>query len=516
MREIENISSELFDKIRTRFENVRLGDDKSKATTDPEKARFFNFDYAVDGNKIGNITISLIDDTSLKIYYSKNIVDDLKALDQERGDDDEDKDIDDKNEEEKWYGFLRGLRKFAKRNLLSFDTRDITKSNLQIKDVKQQAKADSTLSKDDLDINVNESRMFGTRRSSYQECGPVRIIVRHSGEVDEEKRGARSRNIESVFLETHLGERFLLPFKNLHGARAMAQHCSQGGSIHDELGEGICAMVEEMNAMRHFVRSVGRRQFEDAETDEMAHAAVQHYNELKNKLRHIGGHRGYGDYRAEYVPVNEIEDDVNINDLRERFVKKIYDEKFDAALPYVYRAHMRQKEMENNSMIDEFASWADSMTEGAWALPDQEDDNKELDALMSKPLPVGVDAQNATGELYNIIGDDSLFDKLHDFANSQGDAADNADCREIIINWLRDNSYTELANKYEQLYTQNQAPLQAQAQQNQADAAQQAAQAQGQGQTGSPGTAEPSPAQRPEMQEGADSLAWMRRLAGLK
>jgi len=52
-REVEAIASALFDKIRTRFDDVRLGDEKSKATTDPEKARFVNFDYKVDGNKVG-------------------------------------------------------------------------------------------------------------------------------------------------------------------------------------------------------------------------------------------------------------------------------------------------------------------------------------------------------------------------------------------------------------------------------------------------------------------------------
>ena len=513
MRELENIAAELFDKIRTRFDQVRLGDEKSKATTDPEKARFFNFDYTVDGNRIGNITISLIDDASLKIYYGKNIVDDLKALDQESGEDDADKDIDDKNEEEKWYGFLRGLRKFAKRNLLSFDTRDITKSNLEIKDVKQQSKADATLSKDDLDINVNESRMFGTSRSSYQECGPVKIIVRHSDHVDEEKRGARTRNVESVFVETHLGERRLLPFNNLHGARAMAQHMSQGGDIHDELGESITQMVTEMDAMRHFVREANRRQFEDAETGEMANAAVRHYTELKNKLRHIGGRRGYAHYKECWMPEGDVLDEIDMDGLRERFVKKIYNEKFDAALPYVYRAYARQKQMEQSTMAEEFESWANTVTEGSWALPDTPEETKELDQLMSQKLPVGIDAQNATGELYNIIGDDELFDRLGEFADSQGDAADDADCRGVVIEWLRQNNYTELADKYNQLYTQSTQPLQAQAQQNQTDAAQLAQQAQGQGTTG---VAAGAPTQSAPVAESEDPLQFMRKLAGLK
>ena len=79
------------------------------------------------------------------------------------------------------------------------------------------------------------------------------------------------------------------------------------------------------------------------------------------------------------------------------------------------------------------------------------------------------------------------------------------------MHWLRDNSYTELANKYDQLFTQDDTALQ---QQEPALAAQQ--QQAGAGEFGGVGTAEPSPAQRPEMQESRDELSWMRRLAGLK
>ena len=141
MREINNISSELFDKIRTRFDNVRLGDEKSKATTDPEQARFFNFDYTVDGKKVGVITISLIDESSLKLYYGRDIVTKIKQIDAAR----EEPPSEGVDDETKWYNFLRSIRQFAKRNLLTFDTRDITKSNLQTKDVKQQTQADDTI-----------------------------------------------------------------------------------------------------------------------------------------------------------------------------------------------------------------------------------------------------------------------------------------------------------------------------------------------------------------------------------
>jgi len=77
MREINKIAESLFEKIRDRFEDVSLGDENAKATSDPELARFFNFDYAVDGTSHGNITMSIIDENSLKVYFSKNITDEL-------------------------------------------------------------------------------------------------------------------------------------------------------------------------------------------------------------------------------------------------------------------------------------------------------------------------------------------------------------------------------------------------------------------------------------------------------
>ena len=73
MKAIEKISAELFDKLKSRFENVSLGDKEANDTDDPEEARFFNFDYVIDGKSHGNITISIIDERSLKIYFSKNI-----------------------------------------------------------------------------------------------------------------------------------------------------------------------------------------------------------------------------------------------------------------------------------------------------------------------------------------------------------------------------------------------------------------------------------------------------------
>lgn len=427
MRELEKIAQNLFDKIRSRFDTVNIGDENAKSTQDPEKARFFNFDYtSQDGTNFGNVTISLIDENGLKVYFSKNISQDLGP-----------------EHKEEWFEFLRGLRKFAKRNLLSFDTRDIAKSSLQLKDVKQQSKADSTLTSND--IQVAESRMYGTKRSSYQECGPTKIIVRHTDNVNDEVRGARSRNIDSVFVETHLGERFLLPFKNLHGARAMARHMSNGGRMDDELGSNICGIVNEMGAMAHFCREAKRRQFEDSETADMASSAVKHYSELKNKLRHLGGRRGYDHYKETYMPEADIEEEIDVDALRERFVRKVYDDRFNEALPYVYRAYKKQQECMNNPLSQQFEDWANDIVEGTWSVPDTDNKIADLDKIMATPLEAGMDGSNATSALYDIIGDDVLFDEIGQMAEEQGEEVD---VRPLVLDWLAQNN-PELAAKYQ-------------------------------------------------------------------
>ena len=91
----ENVATELFNKIRSRFENVSLGDEKSQATSDPENARFFNFDYiSKDGENFGNITISIVDGVNLKLYFSKKISTELSD-----------------EQQQEWFSFLKFSQK---------------------------------------------------------------------------------------------------------------------------------------------------------------------------------------------------------------------------------------------------------------------------------------------------------------------------------------------------------------------------------------------------------------------
>jgi hypothetical protein len=126
MIEIEKKAEKLFDKVRSRFEDVNLGDEKANATDDPATARFFNFNYVSKGGKnFGNVHINIVDPDKLKVVYGQNLVNDLET-----------------EEQNEWFDFLRSLREFARRNLMTFDARDITRDQLSLKSIKQQSKAD--------------------------------------------------------------------------------------------------------------------------------------------------------------------------------------------------------------------------------------------------------------------------------------------------------------------------------------------------------------------------------------
>jgi hypothetical protein len=428
MRELDKISLALFDKIRSRFDSVNIGDEKAQRITDPESARFFNFDYVSDnGENFGNVTISLIDENSLKIYYGSNITD---ALDEDQS--------------KEWFGFLRDLKNFARRNMLTFDTRDINRSNLDLKDIRQQAGSDATFNKDELAIS--EGRLYGmgnNKRVSFGDVGKHKLIIKHRDQIDPDKRGDRARQIEHVFIETPVGERFLLDHNNLHGARALARHLNEGGTIGDEGSMFINGMVQEMASMRHFVRAMRNRTFEDTETTGMVEAAMHRYNEVKENLKKFQSRRGQ-ELLTNMLDYNQdIEETVDIDELRERFVKKIYDDRFNEALPYVYKAYQNRKRM-NTSETAEFESWATGVTEATWDSDTDDIDEDNLARLFQKPIAAGMDGVDGIAAINHIqdLNAEDLQNSIKKLSQVQGP---DTDIRNTIIGWLMSNGERALA-----------------------------------------------------------------------
>jgi hypothetical protein len=83
-----------------------------------------------------------------------------------------------------------------------------------------------------------------------------------------------------------------------------------------------------------------------------------------------------------------------------------------------------------------FEAWAERLTEGTWQTPDTPEKQAKLVELLSTDLPVGADATNVTEQLYDLIGDDQLFDQLEELAERDA----NADARQVVLNRLQELS----------------------------------------------------------------------------
>ena len=158
MAEIDNTAEELFFKLRNRFPRITMGDENGQVTIDPKQGRFFNFDFEEDGEKYGKVTCSLIDPTSLKIYFSQHITEQM-----------------DEGVAGKWFAFLRELRRFSKVNMLTFDVRDISKDALNQEDIEFASKH----SKGKSAVNVSESKIHWERRGRFSEGNhkSIKILV---------------------------------------------------------------------------------------------------------------------------------------------------------------------------------------------------------------------------------------------------------------------------------------------------------------------------------------------------
>ena len=319
MRSIGNISQELFDKVRSRVANIKLGNSEGMVTTDPSQARFFEFNFKHRDLPMGAVTISINEEDTLKVYFPNSMVEDA-----------------DQKASDAWYGFLKELSKFSARNMLNYETHNVTKERLDKKDYQ-------FLSQNQQD-NVMENKLHGTSQKSFLEQGNAKLIIKHSRTVDETKMGARSRNISAIYIENNQGERFKFANNYLPGARAMARHVSNEGHTRDERGLHIVEIMNEMQQLKNFVRGVKHTNYDQEEAKEVIEAATDRYYGLKDTLKAISSSKGYDSYFENWVPgVIDVEEN-DIEDLKLKLTRQVYDERITDTLPSVSRALRMAKE----------------------------------------------------------------------------------------------------------------------------------------------------------------------------
>jgi hypothetical protein len=324
MKPMEKTANDLFQILRTRFSPVTLGDENAEVTSDPAQARFFSFVYTENDKPMGTVSVSIISNRSLKVYYSHNMVQNIKRSSE-------------------WYALLKELRFFAKQNLLSFDARDIQKDQLDTRDFNFIKTNDGPYKESD--VELAESTMYGSKRKSMQRFENATLVVYHKKSVDEEKRGARSRHIESIFIESN-HERFRFPINYLNGARAMAVHVSEGGTPYDAIGQHIVGTVTEMQNLAKFARMTRRHAMEDSEADEIRNRVIETYGGIKRDIMRMQNVVNYRNFAETFEPA-EASGTADVTTLQEKFTRKVWNEQMNDLLPSVLRA------LEARKVVDE-------------------------------------------------------------------------------------------------------------------------------------------------------------------
>jgi hypothetical protein len=456
MNATNNIAVDLFYKVRSRFSGLKLGTSEGTITINPEDARFFDFDYK-DGEKVvGHVSISLAEENSIKVYFSTGITESMDT-DQKRG----------------WYKFLKELRSFAKRRLMSFDTRDIAKDNLDKRDfafLSQNSQPKNSqkhiIQKHVGESIMSESAMYGTKTVSYQKLENTRLIIKHNQALNDDMApGARSRNISGLFVENGDGERFKYPFIHLEGARAMQRHVANSGLPYDDIGKSIISMSEQIAQLRSFSNYVARNDLMNSNTNGIVEQSAAALQKLREQLHKLTKQKHYEAYRESFQPqaALEIPQDV-VEDFTDKFTVKNFKEDIKAVFPILYRLMQ-----ENNSTVDyddivamttesvndeaevdlteetvddfaQFENWVMNLGEDS-AITSQDPQEqqaaiKEMQELVGQTFPAGVNGDNAIPALKGLIDDPTFLIKIKE-ASMQDP---NADVRGIVQEWLGENA----------------------------------------------------------------------------
>ena len=315
--DLNAVAKDLFDELKSRFTNLTLGDSDAQTTVTPEDARFFKFAWNENP-----VSIS-IDEENLRLIYNKDLTDSV-----------------DNEQENAWYDFAKFMREFAISHNIGFKPQDVRKVDLDQNDFEFLSSVNT----------VQESKMHGTPKTSYDKLDKTRMIIRHSKHVDENIPGARSRNISCIFIENAQGERFRFPYNYLKGARAMMMHVAKGGNAYDEIGESIVKKVEEIKNLRNFNSYTIRSGLLDETTQPFVEAAKDKIKEAKKTLEQLAKAHTYDTALESLKTTDEDLSEEQVEKLKQKFTKETFDDSILNAFKHLPVNELKDDEEEVDVM----------------------------------------------------------------------------------------------------------------------------------------------------------------------
>lgn len=430
-KNLDLAAQELFAKLRSTFSKVALKDAEGNSTDEEELARQFNFEYKKNNVSLGSVRIDLTEEDGMTVMFSNDIVKDqsskIKTM---------------------WFNFIEELRKFSKQKMLAFEVRDLNLTNIEKRG----------------DSKMNESKLQGSLKTSYQDLGETKLIIRHTQPINPNIPAGRTMHIESIYIENAQGERFKYPMRHINGARAMAEHIRNGGIPYDDIGQYIVSLSEEISNLRKFKGYVGRTSVVSEAMSDITVKVIERIEEIKKEINQLQKPNYYQTFSESFTKseVQEIPVDI-INDWVDRLTIKTFNEELKDVFPYIYKIVGQDIHPIKEINFDEFTAIDESdltseplpnkkkfsdvdeqfenylnriLGEGPDIFSNKEEEQsiaiEKLNSLLAQEFPVGTDGTNAIKSLSDIIDDDELNDVFKELA----DINPESDVRNLLKDYI--------------------------------------------------------------------------------
>lgn len=355
----QSLNKELYKLFKVRGFDPIPKDSTGETSPVPDEADVFKFTFKQDGKAMGTAWATVDGDNNLTVYYGDDVTQNVSE--DERMNDSFDL---------SWTGFLKHLKMWAQRKQMGFDleNKDHLHSDMAQREYtkKQESMRESRKINKKLiqgnDMNqVNEGYYPMGKAASYNDAIPtVKIILQHTRQIQEGEQ--RYRNIARIFLENTQGERFLAPTNKPGIAQIYARHLAEGGVPNDERWNHIKSLCEEYMKMSGFVRAVRNNQFNES-AQKLINEGINHYQNLRESLSKMRGHRGYNAYFESWTPTL-MENEGEENTLNELFVQETLDPRIESVMPILNKLSKNISEVKE---VKELEEWADKLTEAPGA-----------------------------------------------------------------------------------------------------------------------------------------------------
>lgn len=221
---------------------------------------------------------------------------------------------------------LAQLRKLADFNILKFNLKLFGKT-IKTKDFSKFPLQEGIL-------NEGFSKLVGSSKTSIQVLENVKIIIKHNKPVNENIKGSRTRNINSIFIESN-GNTFMYPYPHLRGARAMARHISEGGEYTDDFSTYIVENSKKFIRLKEFVSYVNKNNLLNESTTESVNIVKNAIKEIQESMSRASGKLGYKIVKESFRIFTEEHNCEELNEIKDMFTVKYFEESLSDVLPIV-------------------------------------------------------------------------------------------------------------------------------------------------------------------------------------